>query len=265
MSYTVTKYPQGTFSWADAMSTDAAATKKFMVEVMGWTAKDMPTDKGPDYTMFFMGEHTVAGLGQMPPDMKGAPSHWNNYITVDNLDEAVAKADKLGGKVVMPTMDVMTAGRMAGITDPTGAMVMLWQPGDHVGAGIVNTAGAMGWNELMTDDLETAKKFYSDLLGWTYDEMPGGDGYQVIKNGDRMNGGMMTKPAEASHAPNYWGVYFTVENIKQTLEKAKAAEGKIIKDAFQAKGVGQLALIADPAGAIFTVIELEAEPDHWTE
>src|SRR3989338_2960450 len=121
MSYTVTKYPQGTFSWTDVSSTNFEATKKFMTSLMGWTGTDMPAGNGMNYTMFYVDGKTVAGGNQMPPSMKGMPSFWNNYVTVDNVDAMAKKAEELGGTVIMPAMDVLDSGRMAGIQDPTGA------------------------------------------------------------------------------------------------------------------------------------------------
>lgn len=268
MGYTVTKYPQGTFSWADALSTDQAATKKFMEAVMGWTGENMPTDMpGMEYTMFSHQGQTVAGAGPMPAEMQGVPSHWQNYVTVDDLDAMCEKATALGGTVFMPAMDVMSAGRMAGIQDPTGAHLMLWEPKEHIGATLVNVAGAMSWNELMTNDPETAKTFYGDLFGWTYEEMPMGDGviYTVIKNNGRNNGGMMTITPEMGDFPPHWMVYFTVENAAEAVARAKEAGGSVVKDVFSADGVGKMAMIADPAGTGFMIMEHAGTPEEWVE
>jgi predicted enzyme related to lactoylglutathione lyase len=265
MSYTVTKYPHGTFSWADAMSTDAEATKKFMVELMGWKAEDMPTDtEGVVYTMFSHEGHSVAGLGQMPPHMEHVPSHWNSYITVDDLDAALQKVESAGGKVTMPKMKVMTAGKMAGIADPTGASFMLWEAGDTIGAGLVNTVGAMGWNELRTTDTAAAKKFYTTVFGWTYDSMD--KEYDAIKNNGRMNGGIMPIAKDWGDVPPHWAVYFTVADIDQTVEKAKKLGGSVQGEVIDAgEGIGRFAMITDPTGAQFVAIQLSDAPEHWEE
>jgi uncharacterized protein len=264
MSYTVTKYPQGTFSWADVMSTDTEATKKFMTTLMGWDSKDFPTDQGPVYTMFSIEGKSVAGLSQMPPNMKGVPSHWNSYISVDDIEEVVGKVEELGGKVTMPTMKVMTAGKMAAISDPTGAAVMLWEAGDLIGAGLVNTIGAMGWNELRTKDMSKAEEFYGKLLGWTFEPM-GDDNYHVIKNNGRMNGGVMLIDKNWGDVTPHWATYFTVADIDKTEAKAKENGGSVMGDITDAKGVGRFAMITDPAGATFTTIQLSTDPDPWVE
>lgn len=261
MSFTVTSYPDGTFSWADVYSTDIASTKTFMTSLLGWTSKDMPTEEGkPDYTMFFKDQHVVAGGS--PTYMDGMPSFWSNYISVSDLDAMVAKAEKLGAKITMPAMDVLDAGRMAVITDPTGAAVSLWQPNKHIGADLVNTVGAMAWNDLITPDLEKAQSFYADLFGWTYEDA--GGGYQVIKNNGRMNGGMMEMTKEMGDMPPAWNVYFTVASIDDSIAKLTEMGGSVLME--PSKGDhGTIAVVADPTGAAFSIIEMAVPPDEWEE
>ena len=263
MPYTVHTYPQGTFNWTDVMSTDIEASKKFMVELMGWTSEDRPTDQGGFYTMFFKDGETVAGGGAYPPTMQGMPSVWNSYISVDNLDDVLEGVEKIGGSIKMPAMDVMKAGRMAGIKDPTGAHVMLWQAGEHIGATLVNTIGAMGWNELRTTDVGAAKKFYGDLLGWTYET--DNTEYTAIMNNGRMNGGMMLIEESWGEVPPHWATYFTVKNIDETTEKVKELGGSVMGEIIKAPGIGRFAMVADTTQAHFTVIQLETDPDHWPE
>lgn len=262
MAYTVTKYPQGTFSWADFFSKDVTASTKFLESLFSWTSATMPTEPGkPDYTMFSLnGKYTAGGSPTFDPKM---PSFWNNYITVDNVDEMMAKAEKLGAKITMPAMDVLDAGRMGTIEDPTGAHVSLWQPKKYIGAGIVNTAGAMSWNELYTKDLGRAKQFFSDLFGWTYEVDEKNGDYTTIRNNGRMNGGMMQITNEMMGMLPMWVVYFTVKNIADSVEKVKELGGQVHmqKDI----SVGKIAMVADPAGASFMLLELSVPPAEWKE
>lgn len=261
MGYEVTKYPQGTFSWADFFSTDIAASKKFLTSLFGWTAQDMPTGEGrPDYTMFSLdGKYVAGGSQAFDPKM---PSFWSSYITVDNIDEMTKKAESLGAKVLMPPMDVLDSGRMATIVDPTGAAVSLWQPKNHIGAGIVNTVGAMSWNELYTKDLEGAKKFFADLFGWTYDFDPKSK-YTTIRNNGRANGGMFEITEEMKGMPPKWMVYFTVKNMDGSLKKVKELGG-IVWDS-KAIGIGKIAFVGDPTQAAIVLIEMSVPPTPWKE
>lgn len=264
MSYEVMKYPHGAFCWADAFSTDIVATKKFLTGLFGWTSKDLPTGQGVDYTQFFMNGKVVAGASPFPPQMQGLPSFWSNYVNVSNVDEIVTKVEVLGGKITMPPMDVLDQGRMAGIQDPTGANLNLWQAKNHIGARLVNTTGAMCWNELYTKDLLIAVKFYTALFGWEMGETPDSPGYTAITNRGRSNGGAMTITPEMGEFPPSWVTYFTVDNISNTLKKVSELGGKIFLDVKDI-GVGKISMIADPAGASFIVMQMAGKPNEWVE
>jgi predicted enzyme related to lactoylglutathione lyase len=159
--------------------------------------------------------------------------------------------------VMMPPMQVMTAGEMAIFTDPTGAAISIWKAGDHIGAQIGRVANTYSWNELLTRDAETAKKFYSDVFGWTYDvgAMPDGS-YNLIEGGDEGWGGLMTMPAEMPDmVPNHWAVYFSVADVHTTVAAIKANGGQIVQEPFEIPGIGTTAGVHDPAGGNFNVLQ----------
>jgi predicted enzyme related to lactoylglutathione lyase len=81
---------------------------------------DMPSGK---YTTLQVGETSVAGLMKIPPDAQGMPPSWGCYVTVDDVDATCKRAAQLGGKVVMPVMDIPSVGKMAVIQDPQGAVL----------------------------------------------------------------------------------------------------------------------------------------------
>ena len=87
-------------------------------------------------------------------------------MTVADVDEAVAAAAAAGGQVMLEPTDVFDAGRMAIIADPGGAALSLWEPGEHIGAGVTMEPNAMCWHELNTRGPDAAKAFYGTLFGW---------------------------------------------------------------------------------------------------
>jgi hypothetical protein len=253
------KHPNGLFGWADLVTTHVDAAKAFYGGLLGWEFEDIPTPMGPAYTMCSLGGATVAGIGPQPPGMaeQGVPSMWNSYVMVEDLDATCAAAAAAGGAVVMPAMDIMTQGRMAMIADPSGAVVGLWQPQDHQGAEVFNVAGALTWNELETRDLGAALPFYTELFGWTYDdgESPG---YNVIqlaakKGDDKSNGGAMVMPEGVpDELPNFWAVYFAVDDCEAAVESAAGLGGTNTVPMME-MGPGRFAGIEDPTGAFFFV------------
>ena len=253
------KHPEGLFGWVDLVSTDVDAAKAFYGGLFGWDFEDIPTPMGPSYTMCSLGGSKVAGIGPQPPDMAaaGAPSMWNSYVIVEDLDATCEAVGPAGGAVVMPAMDVMSEGRMAMVADPSGAVVGLWQPRDHQGADVFNVAGTLSWNELETRDLPSALAFYTEVFGWTYDS---GDspGYNVIqlaaKEGDdKSNGGAMGMPEGVpEELPSFWAVYFAVEDCDAAVARASELGGTNTVPKMS-MGPGSFAGIEDPAGAFFFV------------
>jgi predicted enzyme related to lactoylglutathione lyase len=241
------------------MTTDAAGAKKFYSALLGWECVDMPMGDAGAYTFLNVRGKEVGALSQMSPDMQksGMPPLWNSYISVKSADETQKKAEAAGGKTVMPAFDVMDVGRMAMLQDPTGGVFAAWEPKKHHGAALVNEPGALCWNELMTNDPEAAKNFYTPVFGWKTEsrEMPGMGTYTTVKVGDRPNGGMMKIPAGAPMPP-HWGVYFSVKDCDATVKKAQDLGAKVFMPPTDVPGTGRFATLQDPQGAVFSVIKL---------
>lgn len=257
--YRVTKYPQGAFSWADNSSSDPIAAKAFYLALFGWQCVDIPIGAGLTYTVFQMDGANVCALSGMLPDQlrAGVASQWNNFVTVDDVDAMVALVEAHGGDVVDGPEDVFDSGRMLRIQDPTGAALNLWQPYKSIGAEIVNTVGAMCWNELWTGDVARAKAFYRALFGWEYVR----DGiFTRIYNRGRFNGGML----QLEGVKPRWLPHFHVADVELASERVKALGGAItVERQVKADGSGW-AVASDPAGAEFYLMEA-TQADPWIE
>jgi len=121
---------------------------------------------------------------------------------------------------------------------------------------VYKTHGAFSWSELTTGDPEAAAAFYDKLFGWRVETMDMGTGpYHVVKVGDTSVAGIMKTPAEADPMPPAWGCYVTVDNTDATVAQATALGGKIVAPAMDIPGVGRMAVIADPQGAVISVMQ----------
>lgn len=114
----------GAFSWNELLTTDVAGAKAFYGELLGWTLQD-DNSHGMEYTIAKMGETMIGGIMAIPPQAKGMPPAWGAYVTVDNVDALIPRVEKLGGKIVVPPMDIPDLGRFVVIQDPQGAVVSL--------------------------------------------------------------------------------------------------------------------------------------------
>jgi predicted enzyme related to lactoylglutathione lyase len=111
--------------------------------------------------------------------------------------------------------------------------------------------GNFCWNELMTRDVEKAKKFYADTIGWTFDGMPMPDGtYWIAKMGDKLVGGMFAlKGPQFDGVPEGWMAYLAVDDVDARVKKATAAGAKLMRAIFDVAGVGRIAILTEPGGA----------------
>ncbi len=252
----IDEYEPGTPSWVDLASPDLPSSVSFYSNLFGWD----PDDQGPEaggYTLFRIGEEPVAGAG--PTMMEGQPTAWTTYVSVADADEAVAKAKKAGATVFLEPMDVMDVGRMAVFADPTGAAVAVWQPKAHKGAGIVGEPGALCWTELATRDTAAASDFYRDVFNWGAETSDmGGMPYTEWKLGDQTVGGMMPMPTEVpAEVPPYWLAYFAVANCDAAVAKATDGGANVLVPGTDIP-VGRFAVMTDPQGATFGVIQLKS-------
>jgi predicted enzyme related to lactoylglutathione lyase len=259
----IESYTPGTFCWVELATHDGKDAKRFYGNLFGWSSQDNPI--GPDeyYTMLRLNGKDVGALYQMSSQEQsaGVPPHWTSYVSVANADESTAKAGELGGKILKPAFDVMDAGRMSVIQDPTGATFCLWQPRRHPGARLVNQAGAFCWNELATPDTREAGDFYSGLFGWgTMVQDMGPIPYTTFTNNGRPAAGMYQPTGEEAGMPPAWLVYFTVTDCDAAAALAQSLGAAEIAPPEDIPGIGRYSILADPQGAPFAIIKLAAMP-----
>lgn len=266
---TIDQHKPGSFCWIELSTTDQNAAKKFYSSLFGWTIKD--ESMGPDgvYTMFRFGGKDVGAAATLRPDQltAGVPPNWMLYIAVENADASADRAAKAGGTVVMPPFDVMDAGRMAVIQDPTGAAFSIWQANKSKGIQIAGEPGTLCWADLNSPDPARARKFYGDLFGWKFTEDTHSDppsGYLHIQNGEEFIGGIPPVRPESSHSahiPAHWMSYFLVADCDASAAKAKELGGRFCLEPMTMENIGRMSILTDPQGAAFAMFQpLPAKP-----
>src|SRR5215475_991609 len=157
----------GQFFWHELMTTDTKAAEKFYGDVVGWKATQAP---GPHpYTLFNAGDRGIAGMLKITDDMAqhGARPGWLGYISVDDVDQGLARLKQEGGKAFMGPQEVPGVIRFAMVADPQGAPFYLAKGLMEAPPPLpMGTPGTVGWNELMASDWQAAFAFYSKMFGW---------------------------------------------------------------------------------------------------
>jgi predicted enzyme related to lactoylglutathione lyase len=253
----IDKHPAGSFCWVELATIDQAAAKNFYTSLFGWAVVDSPMGPGDFYSMFKLSGRDTGAAYTMRKEQRaqGVPPHWMLYVSVENADQSVSKAAQAGGTVLAPAFDVMEAGRMAVIQDPTGAIFSLWQPKSHQGVTITGD-NTFCWADLSTPSTERAGKFYAEVFGWQLikDEKDS-SGYIHIKNGEHFIGGMPPSTHRNPNAPPHWLLYFQVADVAAATTTSAQLGGKVLMPARTMENVGTWSIVADPQGAVFALFK----------
>jgi len=239
--------------WQDLMTSDVERAKAFYGEVFGWSTND-PAPEFGGYTNFTKGGKLVAGLMPAMPE-GGVANVWSIYLRVADARATTKHAQETGSAVIADAMDVGDLGTMAVISDPSNAVIGMWQPGEHKGFEVYGEPGTPAWWELHTRDYDKSLKWYQEVFDWktrTEGDTPEFR-YTTMVDGEMQWAGVMddskTLPPEM---PSYWTVYFASESADDTLAKITKLGGSVMMPA-QNTPYGRLAVAADPMGAAFSI------------
>jgi predicted enzyme related to lactoylglutathione lyase len=252
---TVERFEPGEFCWIELATSNQDAAKSFYGALFGWTVRDVPIGPKNVYSLLELQGRVAAGAFAISPSesVAGVPPHWHLYVAVASADEAAKKAGELGGKVMEGPFEVMDRGRAALIQDPTGAYFSVWQAKNRIGIGVTGEPGAFCWADLNTPDQARAKTFYEDLFEWKLKPGQGKEsGYLHIVNGENYIGGVPPS-GQGNGNPPHWLIYFAVADVDAAFQTAKDSNAKILLAPMDFEGVGRVAMLADPQGAVFAL------------
>jgi predicted enzyme related to lactoylglutathione lyase len=246
-------FEHGVPCWVDTWQDDVDVATSFYADLLGWDV-----DAGPSYSMGRLRGRDAAGFGSPRPD--GVPVQWTTYVWVDDADAAAAKARAAGGSVVAEPFDALDGGRIAILADPAGAAFGVWQPGEHKGAQVVNEPSAWAMSALLTDDAEEAQRFYGQVFGWepeafgpaTMCRLPGfvgGEPQQPVPRD------VVAVIAPSGGAPARWRPDFWVDDAERVVARAQELGGSVVEPVSPSP-IGKGAVLADPAGAEFSIGQL---------
>ena len=257
-------YAHGVPCWVDTWQDDPDTAATFYAGVFGWDV-EKGTRPGMDtrYYICRLCGSDVAAIGSPPP--AGMPPAWTTYVWVDDADAVAASAVKVGGSVLAGPFDSLEGGRTAILADPSGAVFGVWTPGAHRGAQRINEPSAYSMSFLRTPDLEGAKAFYGAVFGWTTEAF----GPMLLWRLRGYVGGIPEQPVprdvvavmarardgEAAH----WRADFWIADADAAAARATQLGGSVVAGPEDA-GPFREAVLADPAGATFSVSQLTAGP-----
>ncbi|MFJ4832669.1 VOC family protein [Streptomyces sp. NPDC088747] len=247
------RHTPGTPCWVSLMVHGMATTQDFYGSLFGWEFEPGPHQLG-QYVRALLDGHEVAGIGQLPPD-RHLPIAWTPYLASDDVDLTAETVRLSGGTVGVGPLDAAEAGRMAIASDPTGAVFGIWQASAHLGIGITGVPGTPAWNELVTRDTESVVKFYQGVFGYALEPAAASDFDYVTLHLD-------TRPVAGIHGVGHdlprdrgphWMTYFETADVDDTVARVTDLGGHLLKAPHDSP-YGRVAKVADPEGALFSVI-----------
>jgi|SRR6478736_1327448 len=245
----------GKFVWADLVTDDVVAARKFYALLFGWTFRDVG-----NYSIAANDERPLAGMFQRPRPANGeAKPRWFGYVSVKSVSRAQDAVTQAGGKVVAAPQKLPRRGEQAVFTDPEGAVfgVIRSQGGDQMD--FRPDIGDWVWIQLLSRDGKKAAEFYQKLAD-----------YEIVENTqtNRMSDYVLTSkgfaratvrtiPAGNEQVPPSWLLFVRVKSVTESVAKAKELGGKVWLEPNAELFQGKIAVVADPTGGAIGLLELD--------
>jgi hypothetical protein len=250
----------GKVVWVDLVTPDLDGAKRFYGGLFGWTFRDVTGER--NYALALLDGAAVAGMFQkaLPAGQSQQPA-WLTFLAVPDVAAAQQAALQHGGKVLSKAHYYPHRGRQAVLTDPDGAVFAVLaaeggDPPDYLAA-----PGEWIWSSLLVKDPQQESAFYKSLFGYDVYDLASeggseGDAQHYILSSDRYaRAGLNALPADSMRRHPHWLNFVRVTDAADTARKAVALGGRVLVEPRIDRHGGHLAVLADPGGAPFGVME----------
>ncbi|MFD3511675.1 VOC family protein [Streptomyces sp. NPDC058657] len=243
----------GTPCWVSLMVHQLATTQEFYGALFGWEFRPGPEQLGP-YVRALLAGREVAGIGQLPPD-RHLSTAWTPYLATDDAGATAQAVVSHGGTVAVGPLDAGEAGRLAIASDPSGAVFGLWQAAVHLGTSSAGAPGTPVWNELVTHETPGIMKFYQALFGYDTDAVVSADFdfTTLLLDGNPVASLHGVGNALPRDRGAHWMTYFAVADTDESARLVTELGGHIVQPPREGTN-GRQAVVADPEGAVFTIV-----------
>jgi predicted enzyme related to lactoylglutathione lyase len=247
----------GKMVWADLITPDLAAAEKFYGGLFGWTFQ--PVHAGDvNYAVAMLDGRPIGGLVEKAiPTGQHKQSAWLTFLAASDVDSVKKVAVSHGAKVLADIKSYPMRGRQIVLSDPEGAVFALLASSSGDTPDYLAANGDWIWTSLHAKDAGAEAAFYQNLLGYDVFDLPSDDGMEHLvlstDNYARASANDLARGSARRHS--HWLNFVRVENAAESAAKAAAMGGRVLVEPRVDRNGGMLAVVADPAGAPFGLME----------
>ena len=248
----------GKFIWADLVTDDVPAARNFYNRLFGWQFLN-----AGGYYVAMNDSHPICGLFQKPrpADNPAAKPRWFGYISVPNVKKAEQKIIKAGGRTILPPQNFPKRGEQAVFADPEGAIFGVIKTSSGDPEDFLGGPGDWIWIQLLSRNAQKAGEFYSAVAGYDVVETTESErlnDYVLVSKGFA-RATVRNLRTESKDVNPTWLPYVRVENVQETVRKAKELGGAVLVEPKPELFNGRVAVISDPTGAAIGILNWDAE------
>lgn len=247
----------GKVIFLELVTPDLAASKQFYAGLFGWTFRDLAAGS-IQYAEASLDGRPVAGLFHkaLPPGEHRTPA-WLGFFAVQDVDATAKIAQQRGAKLLFGPRSLPDRGRQAVFADPQGAVFAVLASSSGDPPDFLAAPGEWIWSSLITRNPDTDAAFYQTLFGYDVFELPASAGAQhlLFASNNYARASANSLPASRPDAYPYWLNYVRVEDADKMAAKVVALGGRVLVAPRLDRQGGKLAVVADPQGAAFGLLE----------
>ena len=254
----------GKIIWADLITTDMAGSKRFYGGLFGWTFRDIVTGQDHPYAIASLDDQPVAGFyfREAPASEHRQPA-WLTFIAVRDVNAAKRAALAHGARVLAEPRNYPQRGQQAVFADPQGAVfaVLASRSGDPPDDEV--SPGEWIWSSLLTRDADTDAAFYQSVFGYDVFDANNDDGndddvhvdHVVLSSDNYARASINTFSDAHGNRHPHWLNFVRVTNTDEACTRAAELGGRVLVEPHIDRRGERIAIIADPAGAVFGLME----------
>lgn len=254
----------GKVIFVELVTPDIVAAKRFYSGLFGWTFRDIEAGR-IKYAEASLDGHPVAGLiHKAVTSGELRQPAWLTFIAVRDVDAARTAALAQGGKVLFGPHSIPNRGRQAVFADPQGAIFAVLASSSGDPPDLLALPGEWIWSSLITTDPDTDAAFYQSLFAYEVFDLPddGGSQHLLFASDGYARASANALPENRPNIHPHWLNYVHVEDAGAMAVKVVALGGRVLVEPRVDRHGGRVAVVADPQGAHFGLLEW---PDNETK